>query len=45
MVYQLEFERIFRDDRYRDEILLPVTLNSGEHRADFEAQIDMEENI
>lgn len=40
MGYQLEFDRIFRDDLYRDEILLPVTLRSAEHRADFEAQTD-----
>ena len=40
MSYQLDFDRIFRDALNRDEILLPVVLHSGEHRADFEAQID-----
>lgn len=40
MGYQLDFDRIFRDDLDRDEILLPITLHCGEHRADLEAQID-----
>lgn len=40
MGYQLDFDLIFRDDLDRSEILLPITLRSGEHRADLEAQID-----
>lgn len=40
MVYQLDFNRIFRDDLDRDGIFLPVTLHRGEHRVDLEAQID-----
>lgn len=40
MVYQLDFDRIFRDDAGRDGAFLPVTLHFGEQRADLEAQID-----
>ena len=40
MAYQLNFDRIFRDDLDRDGILLPITLHRGEHSTHFEAQID-----
>ena len=40
MGYQLDFDRIFRDDAGRDGVFLPVTLHFGEQRADLEAQID-----
>jgi hypothetical protein len=40
MVYQLDFDRIFRDDLGRDGIFLPITLHRGEHLAHLEAQID-----
>jgi hypothetical protein len=40
MAYQLNFDRIFRDNRDRDGILLPITLHSGEHSTHLEAQVD-----
>ena len=40
MVYQLDFDRIFRDEAGRDGVFLPVSLHFGEQRADLEAQID-----
>ena len=38
--YQLEFDRIFRDDLARDGIFLPVTLHHGEQSVNLEAQVD-----
>ena len=40
MAYQLEFDRILRDDFDRDGIFLPVALHHGELNAQGEAQID-----
>jgi hypothetical protein len=40
MAYQLEFDRILRDDLDRDGIFLPVSLHHGELSAQLEAQID-----
>jgi hypothetical protein len=40
MSYQLEFDRILRDDLDRDGIFLPVRLHHGELSAQLEAQID-----
>jgi hypothetical protein len=40
MAYQLEFDRILRDDLDRDGIFLPVTLYHGELSVLLEAQID-----
>jgi hypothetical protein len=40
MVYQLNFDRIFRDELDRDGIFLPITLHRGEQQTHLEAQVD-----
>lgn len=40
MAYQLDFDRVVRDDLHRDGIFLPVTLHRGTDRNHIEAQID-----
>ncbi|HEV7798573.1 MAG TPA: aspartyl protease family protein [Pyrinomonadaceae bacterium] len=40
MSYQLDFDRIFRDELNRDGVFLPITLLRGEHSAHVEAQVD-----
>lgn len=40
MVYQLAFDRFYRDELEREAIFLPVTLHSGEYQTHLEAQID-----
>lgn len=40
MSYQLDFDRISRDELNRDGIFLPITLLRGEYSAHVEAQVD-----
>ena len=40
MAYQLNFDRIFRDDLKHDGIFLPLTLLSDLHSVSLEAQVD-----
>jgi hypothetical protein len=40
MAYQLDFDRLERDDLHRDGIFLPVILHRGADRKHIEAQID-----
>ena len=40
MAYQLEFDRVFKDDLDRDGIFLPVELHYCEQNTKLEAQID-----